>query len=355
MKRMQGVAAAREPTSCSRWTRWPHAAAVLWLLVAFVSLSTGAADSAAESLRLVVISDLNGSYGTIGYDSAVHGAVARIVELQPDIVISTGDMVAGQLQDASQRRNLPLLWQAFHRAVTEPLAEAGIPLAVTPGNHDASAYAGFEEERAKYEREWRGRDAGLDFVDAEGYPFSYAFAVKGVLVISLDVTTTGKLHADTLDWLEALLADRRDAYSDVIVFSHVPLWPFSEGRERETTRDERLHALLASSGVRLYLSGHHHAFYPGVLDGVTYVSQACLGSGSRALIGSEAGRAPKGFTLIRFDGDRILVGAVSSPSFSHTLDWAMLPPRIESDGIRLRRADLADVSVFPAELQQYSE
>lgn len=332
--------------------------AVLWLLLPLVSLSAETTDSDSsldDPLRLVVISDLNGSYGTIGHASIVHDAMRRIVELGPDVVISTGDMIAGQVRDPSQRNKLDALWQAFHQTVTRPLAEAGIPLGITPGNHDASAYPGFEDERALYAREWRDRKTGLDFVDAAGFPFNYAFAVKGVLLVSLDVTTTGALPAKDLDWLEALLAEHRDRFSDVIVFSHVPLWPFAEGRDREVTRDERLHAILMSGRVRLYLSGHHHAFYPGVLDGVTYISQACLGSGARKLLGSEAGRAPKGFTHITLDGDRVLVSAVSAPAFQSTQDWATLPPQIVSDGVRLQRADLVDVPVFPSDLPQPAE
>jgi predicted MPP superfamily phosphohydrolase len=55
--------------------------------------------AAARALRVVVISDLNGSYGSTDYASAVTGAVRRIVALAPDLVIITGDMVAGQRRD----------------------------------------------------------------------------------------------------------------------------------------------------------------------------------------------------------------------------------------------------------------
>ncbi|MBL9057575.1 MAG: hypothetical protein JNJ84_15015, partial [Rhodobacteraceae bacterium] len=55
-----------------------------------------AAPIEAEPLRIAVISDLNGSYGSTDYGQPVSGAVARIIALKPDLVISTGDMVAGQ-------------------------------------------------------------------------------------------------------------------------------------------------------------------------------------------------------------------------------------------------------------------
>ena len=48
------------------------------------------------TLRVAVISDLNGSYGSTVYHPAIKQDIARLVELKPDLIISTGDMVAGQ-------------------------------------------------------------------------------------------------------------------------------------------------------------------------------------------------------------------------------------------------------------------
>ena len=107
--------------------------AVLPLLV----LLSGAAPPV--PLRVVVISDLNGSYGSTTYAARVADAVEVIVEMRPDLVISTGDMVAGQRQPHLTEAEVRAMWAAFHRTVTAPLEAAGIPLAVTPGNHDASA------------------------------------------------------------------------------------------------------------------------------------------------------------------------------------------------------------------------
>ena len=46
--------------------------------------------------RVVVLSDFNESYGSTRYSTHVDEAVARAVSLKPDLVISAGDMVAGQ-------------------------------------------------------------------------------------------------------------------------------------------------------------------------------------------------------------------------------------------------------------------
>ena len=62
------------------------------------------------------------------------------------------------------------MWTEFHRTVTEPLAAAGIPFAITPGNHDASAYPNFAHERAAYRVAWADHRPDLDFGPVQNDP-----------------------------------------------------------------------------------------------------------------------------------------------------------------------------------------
>lgn len=316
-------------------------------ILALLLIGAGAVAEEPPALRVAVISDLNGSYGTVGHGDTVHDAVARIIALRPDLVISTGDMVAGQRRTLLPREQVEAMWQAFHAAVTEPLANAAIPLAVTPGNHDASAYPRFTAERQLYADQWRERRSGLPFVDAAAFPFNYAFALSGVLFVSLDVTVTGHVAEETKAWLRDLLRQQGQAHRYRVVFSHVPVWPFADGRIREATRDRELHRLVAEAGVDLYLSGHHHVFYPGVLDGVTYISQSCLGSAARRLAGDDPGHVGKGFTLLEFAPQGIRAAALTAPDFRRPLDWRRLPAGIPAGGETLTRADLAEGVVAP--------
>jgi hypothetical protein len=310
-------------------------------LALLVALLLAAIPAAAKPLRVAVISDLNGGYGSTDYAAAVSGAVSRIVAMRPDLVISTGDMVAGQ------RRNPPLapaetdaMWAAFDRAVAAPLAAAGIPLIATPGNHDASAYPGFAAERAAYARVWTDRRPPFEMVDGSGWPFRYAVALDDVLFVSLDVTTVGALPPAEMAWLEALLA-REAARRAVVVFSHLPIWPFAEGRETETAGGRDLAAVFARAGVDLHLTGHHHAYYPGVHEGVLYVAQACLGGGPRRLVGA-AERGPKALTLIEIAEDgAITESALAGPGFATPVDPETLPPSIPAPWGVLIRRDLA--------------
>ncbi|MEX5728711.1 hypothetical protein Ga0609869_002064 [Rhodovulum iodosum] len=294
-------------------------------------------------LRVVVISDLNGSYGSVRYDPRVSAAVKRIIGLRPDLVISTGDMVAGQRRPHLSGKEVRGMWAGFHAAVSDPLARAGIPLAVTPGNHDASAYHGFERERRIYAEQWRGRRPDVEFIDGADYPFFYAFDLGGVRFVSLDVTTVGPLRPAQMQRLETALADAGPAR---IVFSHLPLWPFAQGRETEVIGDPALERLFGRLGIDMHLSGHHHAFYPGSAGGIALISQACLGSGPRRLIGDND-RSDQAITVLDItqQGD-IGVWALSGPAFDKRVEIGDLPAALRSKSRvidRLDKAPLPDV------------
>jgi 3',5'-cyclic AMP phosphodiesterase CpdA len=292
---------------------------------------------AAQPLRVVVISDLNGSYGSTDYAPRIDRAIDRVIELRPDLVISTGDMVAGQRRPHLSRKQVNAMWTSFHRVVSDRLAAAGIPFAVTPGNHDASAYHGFKHEREIYRDQWLPRKPDLDYLDDSDYPFFYAFEMNGVRFVSLDATVLGPLRGDQLQRLEKLAKGAET----VVTFSHLPLWPFAVNREREIIGDHALESLYRRTGVDMHLSGHHHAYYPGVKDDILYVSQACLGGGPRKLIGDRH-RSAHSFTVVDVDdrGD-ISLYALKEPDYRKRVDLETLPKRIITPQATLRRMDLA--------------
>lgn len=290
----------------------------------------------ADNVRIVVISDLNGSYGSTEYSKNVHRAVSSIVGLKPDLVLSTGDMVAGQRRPTLSQREVRAMWQAFHAAVSDPLAQAGIPLVVTPGNHDGSAYPGFEAERRIYAQEWQARRPDLKYVGPDTYPFFYAFDIGPARIVSIDATRIGHLDTRQMTGLKTVFDGAGPAR---IVFSHLPLWPFTIERETEIIGDPALERLLDEIGVDLYLSGHHHAYYPGQIEQFSVVSQAELGGGSRRLIGTDR-RGPKSVTLIDIETDgTIRVSALQGPDFRTPVDVRTLPERLNTPERVIRRID----------------
>ena len=295
-----------------------------------------------QIIKIAVISDLNGRYGSTDYNKQIPKVISHLVDIQPDLVISTGDMIAGQrIRPLLKRTQLEAMWASFHNNVSKPLAEGKLPFAITAGNHDASLSKKFHLERQIYQQQWLKRIPDVHFIDRSHYPFYYAFEVKNILFISLDATVVGRLSKEQFSWLKQLLSQSKGQYRQQIVFSHLPVWPFTQSRERDIIGDPKLEALLQKYNVALYLSGHHHAFYPGYKDGITHVSQACLGSGLRKYIGSSQ-RSKRGYTMIEIDeNNKIKISGYNASDLNKAIDIKQLPEKIKSKYATLIRNDLA--------------
>jgi len=302
------------------------------LLLAFCSQAL-----AAESIAF--IADLNGRYGSTSYDPRVTVAVEAIVGLQPDLVISAGDMVAGQKQPWLDRHRLDLMWHAFNNVVANPLLKAGIPLAVTPGNHDGSALPGFALEREQFEAQWRARAPELDILPGSEWPRRYAAQTGTLLLLTFDGTRPGPLPADERAFVERMLQRYGKAAGATIVFSHLPMWPLTKGREHEIIDDPDLLALLHRYGVDVYASGHHHAFFAGTDEaGMVHLGLGALGGNARAFSGTRS-RQPFSFALLSLDGGEILISARAAPDFQEEVSPARLPAIVQGPLGQLRRLD----------------
>lgn len=290
-----------------------------------------------QRLRVAVISDLNSRYGSTTYMPSVHAAARALVErVRPNLVLVTGDMVAGQKRGLDYRA----MWSSFHEAVTDPLLEAGIIVAPAPGNHDGAR--GFEAERRHYVEQWSDPDraARVEYVDASSYPLHYSFVHGGVFFAAVDATAVGPLRGRQHEWLDEQL-ERTDAEVK-IVFGHLPIHPFARNREREILDDAELEAILRRHDVDAYVSGHHHAYYPGNVDGVRHVAAPCLGAGARALIGGQQ-RSRPALVVIEIDASGIVeLEAFEAPGFDAAVQRSKLPARIEHGRHAVVRDDLAD-------------
>ena len=295
----------------------------------------------AGAQTISLVSDLNGRYGSTDYHDRVTAAVAGIVELQPDLVISAGDMVAGQKQPLLDAAHLERMWQGFNDTVSDPLAEAGIPLAVTAGNHDGSGFTEFRLEQEHFARQWNGRHAGLEILPGSEWPRRYAARVGGILLLSFDGTIPGKLPAAEYGFVAAMLAEYAASAQAIIVFSHLPMWPFAKGREKEVLDDPDLLALLHRFDVDVYASGHHHLFYAATDEaGMLHLAVGALGGNARAFSTSTA-RQPHSMAELTFDKGSLRVRALFAPGFAQELDINSLPPWIDGPLGRLTRLDSA--------------
>ena len=298
--------------------------------IRFAALAFCLLTGQAAAQTFVLVSDLNGRYGSTEHHKRVSTVLETIIERKPDAVISAGDMVAGQQKPLLDGPQIDRMWQGFNRTVADPLSAAGIPLAVTPGNHDGSGFPEFWLERQHFAKQWKGRKEGLVILPDSEWPRRYAARIDGVLLLSFDGTVPGKLPAGEYDFVETMLSRYAKTGETTIVFSHLPMWPLAKGREKEILDDPRLLDLLHRFDVDVYASGHHHLFYAGIDEGgMLHVAVGALGGNVRAFSSGTDARQPHSFVVLDFTGDVIGIQAQAAPGFKATMDHSDLPAMIE--------------------------
>jgi hypothetical protein len=199
-----------------------------------------------EVVRIALYGDVRGGHRT-------HARlVERIRDEDPDLVLSTGDLVARGSDEGD--------WQRFFAVTGELLAT--VPFWSTCGNHDVG----------------RAGDGRRRFGDlfvlppAEGSPAWatwYSFDVGDVHVAMLDSNAYDE--PAQLAWLDADLAAARAAGARAILaVTHDG--PFSRGSHGgNKLAASRYAPVLARHRVTLTLSGHDHIYQRGEVDGLDYI------------------------------------------------------------------------------------
>lgn len=261
------------------------------------SLNQDLVDPPRGDLRMVVMSDLNGVYGSTDYDPEIDKAMALIPFWNPDLVICSGDMIAGQDLTLTTEQ-IQAMWAAFDDHVAAPLRQAELPYGFTIGNHDASNARGindaplFKQERELAAAYWQDPEhgPGIEFVDRFEFPFYYTFRQGDVFFLSWDGSSS-QIPEDKLAWVEKALASEEAQNARMrILLGHLPLYAVAVGRDApgEVMEDaDQLRAMLEKYDVHTYISGHHHAYYPGHRGQLQLLHMGILGSGPRPLIDSD--------------------------------------------------------------------
>lgn len=252
-----------------------------------------------RDLKILVISDLNDAYGSVTYSTEVHRLVGRIKDINPDIILCGGDMVAGQ--KASLRRSqLDSMWSGFQAAVLEPIQQMNIPFGFTMGNHDASP--NYKNDREAASAFWTAYkdQAKLTFVDDTHFPYYFSYLKNNVLFLSWDASSSVIPDA-VKSWMVAQLSsDYARKARGRIVLGHLPLYALVEAKNKpgEVIADaDATLAFFKDHAVDMYISGHQHAYFPGSKQQVTLLHSGCLGGGPRPLIGHDA-PAYKSYAII---------------------------------------------------------
>lgn len=248
-------------------------------------------------LRMVVMSDLNGAYGSTDYDPEIDKTMALIPFWNPDLVVCSGDMVAGQDLSLTPDQ-IQAMWAAFDDHVAAPLRNAGLPYGFTIGNHDASGALGisdqplFQQERDMAAAYWQDpqHDPGVEFIDRSEFPFYYTFRQGDIFFLSWDGSAS-RIPEDKLAWVEQALASEAAQSARLrILIGHLPLYAVAVGRDQPgevMDNADQLRAMLEKYDVHTYISGHHHAYYPGHRGDLQLLHMGIIGSGPRPLIDSD--------------------------------------------------------------------
>ena len=265
--------------------------------------------------RVAVISDSNGSYGSVSQPGAVDSAVDALIDQGVDLVIHCGDMVAGQSGGLS-RGEVDAMWGGYHSTITDRLTASGATLVPVAGNHDADP--SMTHDRPAYIEQWTSRRPDVEFIDDERYPMAYSFAYQGSFFLVID-GATGNLGSDReiwgdvsqLQWVEAQLLAAQD-YQYRFAFSHVPFSSFTQEENGDImehgsiTQGDALFDVFTRMNLDVFFSAHYHVFFKGRYagspsssggDALNVVSTGRIGSGARYPIG-QSERQSRAFVLM---------------------------------------------------------
>ena len=272
-----------------------------------------------DTLKIAVISDINGSYGTVGYSPTVKAAIQDIISKDYDFVLSPGDLVAGQRAGLDYDR----MWKSFHYEVGDVFFDNNLEFIFAPGNHDASAFEGHFLERQAYARAFANRKPRAELLEGSHFPFYYAVIIRDVLVVALDITRPINDNDPQLAWLEKTLQTQARAR---LVLGHFPLSPLNFSQFWEVASSPKLLDILQKSPSTLYISGHHHIYYPGHIGELRTIAMPALGSGPRSLMGAPA---TAGYVQIVIPPQAPpRVTALIAPEFDHMINIQTLPQQV---------------------------
>ncbi len=204
-------------------------------------------NNAAENFQFAIVADRTG-----GLRPGVFGeAVQKLNLLQPEFVMSIGDLIQGGTEDLKQ---LEIEWDEFEGLV----AGLEMPFFYLPGNHDIS--------NTVMEKVWAER-FGRTY---------YHFVYHDVLFLCLNTEDPPptNLSDAQIDYFKGVLAENTDVRW-TLVFLHKPLWARSED-----SGWPRVEELLQGRDYTVF-AGHTHKYVKYERFDQRYIVLATTGGSSR--------------------------------------------------------------------------
>ncbi|MBN9118690.1 MAG: metallophosphoesterase [Planctomycetes bacterium] len=262
----------------------------------------------ADQFTFAVVSDRTGGHR----DKIFSQAVARVNLLQPQFVMSVGDLIEGY---TTKEETIKTQWDEFDGYVKK----FEMPFFYTPGNHDLTNKTMVTRWGERYGKRY------------------YSFTYKGVLFLSLcseNPPNMGTIDAEQQQWIAKTAEANKDA-KWTFVFLHKPIWT---DKDLEKNGWAAVEKALAGRKYTVFC-GHVHRYQKFERNGAEYYQLATTGGGSR-LRGVEYGE---------FDHVAWITMKKDKPLIANVLLDGILPhdlkvPESEEKGVPQKRKPTFPVS-----------
>ncbi len=199
-----------------------------------------------DHFQFAIVSDRTGGHRPGVFEDAVR----KLNLLQPEFVMSIGDLIDGYTEDEAE---LDRQWTEFEGFVEQ----LEMPFFYVPGNHDISNQVTAEVWKERFGRSY------------------YHFVYRDVLFLCLNTEDSTATHIGELQitYVSETLAENRDVRW-TLVFLHKPLWLY-----KQETGWKHVEALLQDRPYTVF-TGHYHAYTQYERHNRRYFVLATTGGGS---------------------------------------------------------------------------
>jgi hypothetical protein len=209
-------------------------------------------NNARADFQFAIVSDRTGGHRPTVFSRAVE----QLNLLQPEFVVSVGDLIEGYTTDVTSLRRE---WREFQGY----LARLEMPFFYVPGNHDLANKVQDKLWQEKFGRRY------------------YEFVYRDVLFLLLNSedppdSRGGHFSAEQLAWLKKTLA-AHPAVRWTLVFLHQPMWTYKAASNGWAEAEK----LLADRPYTVF-AGHIHVYRKFVRNGRNYYQLATTGGASKA-------------------------------------------------------------------------
>ena len=242
----------------------------------------------ADQFQFAVVSDRTGGHRPKVFSQAVQ----RINMLQPEFVVSVGDLIEGY---TTKEEVMAKEWKEF----TGYIDQLQMPFFYVPGNHDLT-----------------NKELNADWTKRFGRKY-YHFVYKNTLFLCVNSEdgNASTIGAEQTEYFKKALADNKDV-KWTMVFLHKPMWVDKDLEKNgfaafEKTLEGRKYTVFC---------GHVHRYQKFVRNGMNYYQLATTGGGSRL----------RGITYGEFDHISWITMKTDGPRITNVMLDGILPENLDT-------------------------